>query len=114
MAQRRRSKLETYRDHFAELEHEDIRYHPMTTSAYGRCHPETDSVLEALARAAARRRGLRDHRSLLRRTRASIGAGVVRSCIGAASADEVMELVGFDQPTVPADFDEKVQRRLRY
>ena len=38
-------------------------------------------MLENLARQAARRRGLRDHRLILRRTRAAIGVQLVRRAV---------------------------------
>ena len=52
-------------------------YIPLVWSAFGREHADTSAVLETLARAAARRRGLADHRPLLRRARCAIGVALV-------------------------------------
>ena len=52
-------------------------YVPLVWSAFGREHAEASAVLETLARAAARRRGLLDHCLLLRRTRRAIGVALV-------------------------------------
>ena len=66
----RRGKVTRYQPHFGDM---DAVYRPLVWSAFGREHPDTSATLEALARAAARKKGLRDHRLLLRRTRTAIG-----------------------------------------
>ena len=55
-----------------------VKYQPMIFSAYGRAHLEKDSILLTLALGAARRRGLRDHRPVLRRARKAIGVAIWR------------------------------------
>ena len=50
-------------------------------STWGRAHPETSKILEDMARLAARRRGLRDHRRILRRTQAAIGVQLMRRAV---------------------------------
>ena len=52
-------------------------YLPMVWSAFGREHPATSATLETLARAAARRRGWRDHRLVLSRTRTAVAVQIV-------------------------------------
>eukprot|EP00959_Pyramimonas_sp_CCMP1952_P268465 5613143-Pyramimonas_sp.AAC.1 len=66
-------KLGDYRGHLAELAVAGIAYVPVVWSAYGRAHLEAQARLRALALRAARRRGLRCRRVLLRRTQAAIG-----------------------------------------
>ena len=61
-------------------------YRPLVWSAFGREHPETGVVLENLARAAARRRGLQDHRQLLRKVRAAVGVHLVCGAVRMAKA----------------------------
>ena len=74
-------KRHDYRQHLQELEAQDITYRPMVWSAWGRAHPETVVMLDAMARQAARRRGLRDHRFILRRTNAAVGAQIMRRAV---------------------------------
>ena len=59
-------KCKDYADHLSELLDNNITYQPLTFSAYGRMHLETDSVLLSLCVRVARRRGLRDYRPILR------------------------------------------------
>ena len=102
-------KRRDYGAHLHELEvRQGISYCPMVWSAWGRAHPEAARILETLARQAARRRGLRDHRLLLRRVRASIGVqlmrravGMVRGCMPYADHAEVQLLLG-DPAETPA------------
>jgi hypothetical protein len=96
-----RRKLGTYRPHFAELQEGGVVYKPLVWSAFGRAHPETTVVLEALAKQAARRRGLRDHRLVLRRARAAIGVKLVqravrmvRACLTEAADEDLNGLFG--------------------
>ncbi len=72
------SKLAAYAPHAAELAAAGVAYVPLVWSAYGRPHPEAAATLEQLARRAARRRGLRCHRPLLRRALAAIGVALWR------------------------------------
>ena len=72
-------KRHDYAKYLDELEQrEGIIYKPLIWSAWGRAHPETDIVLHNLARQVARRRGLRDHHMILRRTRAAVGVQLMR------------------------------------
>ena len=52
----------------------------MVFSTFGRARPEAQAALTALAVQAARRRGLRDHRLILRRVLAAIGVPLTRRC----------------------------------
>ena len=88
-------KLDDYRGHLAELAAAGITYVPIVWSAYGRAHPEAQAALRALALRAARRRGLRCHRPLLRRAEAAIGvaiwrraAAMVHACLPALTPEE--------------------------
>ena len=77
-----RRKRRAYAPHLRELEEEqDVAYRPMVWSAYGRAHPETEAMLTSMAVLAARRRGLRDHRPILRRVRCAIGVALVRRAV---------------------------------
>lgn len=79
-------KVRNYGPHLAELTAADVVYKPLVWSAFGREHPETSIVMETLARQAARRCGLRDHRLLLRRARAAVGAHLARRAVRMARA----------------------------
>ena len=61
-------------------------YQPLAWSAFGREHLDTTRVLETLAMAAARRRGLQDHRLLLRRTQGAIGVALAVRAVRMAQA----------------------------
>ena len=74
----RRRKRATYAKHLPALEAEGVEYRPLTWSCWGREHPDTTAALTALARRAARRRGLPSHAALLQRTRAQVGAALAR------------------------------------
>jgi len=96
-------KLDFYRPHFAALSAQDIRYVPLVFSSFGRLHPQAQSTLETVARTAARKRGLGDHRLLLRRATGRIGvaiwrraAAMVKSCLPQLSAEEVALVHGND------------------
>ena len=56
-------------------------YKPLVFAAFGRLHSECSLILESLARCAARRRGLRDHRLILSQTHASIAVILVRRAV---------------------------------
>ena len=101
-------KMKVYREHFEEMEAGGVIYRPLIWSALGREHPETSVVLEALARAAARRRGLRDFRQLLRRTRDAIGVMLTRravrmvwACLDAGDTRDLDSLVAGRGPLGP-------------
>ena len=103
-------KMRVYSAHLAEMEANGVTYRPLIWSAMGREHPETSVVLEALARAAARRRGLRDFRQLLWRTRTAIGVmlarravRMVRACLTACDAHELDGLVAGRGPLGPCN-----------
>jgi hypothetical protein len=76
-----RRKLHNYRGILPELQARGIRYLPMVWSSYGRAHPEAENTLQLLARTAARRRGLRDWRCLLARTRRSVAVQLQRRLV---------------------------------
>ena len=89
------SKLRKYADHLQTLLDQNIVYKPLVFSAYGRAHPETEVILSILAQRAARRRGLYDHRALLRRACAAIGvsswrraATMVQACLPRLSLEK--------------------------
>ena len=74
---------------------------PLTFSCYGRLHPQTEVALDTIARVAARRRGLGNHRLLLRRARGRIGvaiwrraAAMIRSCLPQPADEEIGLLCG--------------------
>ena len=75
-------KRRDYNPFLDELEiQQGIAYRPMVWSTWGREHPETTAMLVSLARTAARRVGLQDHRLLLRRTRAAVGVELMRRAV---------------------------------
>ena len=106
--------LREYGSWLGEMESEGVTYRPMVWSAFGREHPETSAMLEAMAVQAARRRGLRDHRLILRRTRCAIGvrlaaraARMLLCCTPGLAEEEVEALFGAgagtaEEATVPA------------
>ena len=75
---------------------------PMVWSAFGREHPDTSAVFETLARAAARRRGWRCHRLLLRRTRCAIGVQLVCGAVRMTRA--VLRTMDDEEGTFGEDF----------
>lgn len=95
-------KRKDYKPHLVELEvQQQISYRPMVWSTWGRAHPESLLILENLAMQAARRRGLRDHRLLLRRVRSAIGVQLMRravrmlhACLPRLEAAEMQLLLG--------------------
>jgi hypothetical protein len=97
------SKLAVYAPYSAELAASGVAYLPLVWSAYGRPHPEASAALELLARRAARRRGLRCHRPLLRRTLAAVGVALWRrlaamqaACLPPLGPEESQLLFGGD------------------
>ena len=60
------------------LEGQNIVYHPMVWSAFGRPHAATTKVLRALARQAARRRSFVSAQLLQRRAEAAISVEIWR------------------------------------
>ncbi len=54
-------KLRDYGPYLAELAEHNIRYIPLTFSAFGRIHPEAMAVLTGIAQRAARRKGLGEY-----------------------------------------------------
>ena len=107
-------KLREYGSWLGEMESEGVTYRPMVWSAFGREHPEISAMLEAMAVQAARRRGLRDHRVILRRARCAIGvrlatraARMILCCAPGLAEEEVAALFGSgagtaEEATVPA------------
>ena len=99
----RAKKVRDYADHLEELEENGIKYQPLTFSCYGRAHLEADSVLLGLAVRAARYRGLRDYRPILKRARRCISvqiwkraASQVLACLPTLDIDEERLLFGVD------------------
>ena len=77
-----RRKRKQYQRHLHELEVvQDTAYRPMVWSAFGRAHPDAQVMLAAMAAQAARRRGLRDQRLILRRVCGAIGVALVRRSV---------------------------------
>ena len=75
-------KRRDYKRHLHELEvQQGIAYRPLIWSTWGRMHPGTLQALTNLAMQATRRRGLRDHRLLLRHVRAAIGMQLMRRVV---------------------------------
>ena len=74
----RKRKVRRYARFVPELEAQHIQYRPVIWSSWGREHADTTSVLTELAKRAARRRGLADHRPILARARRGIGIAIVR------------------------------------
>ena len=71
-------KLNDYGRHLASLERQNIVYQPMVWSAFGRPHVATTKGIRAMARQAARRRGLVSAQLLQRRAEASISVEIWR------------------------------------
>jgi len=99
----RRRKVGEYAGHVEELAEQAIYYRPLTFSAFGRVHPEAVALLTNVAKVAARRRGLGDHRLLLRRAMVKVGvqlarrvAAMVRACLPRLSDEEAGLLFGAD------------------
>ena len=77
-----RRKRKQYQRHLHELEVvQGTAYLPMVWSAFGRAHPDAQVMLAAMAAQAARRRGLRDQRLILRRVCGAIGVALVRRSV---------------------------------
>ncbi len=74
----RRNKSAKYAPFMAELAEQQVVYRPLIWSCLGREHADTSAVLAAIARRAARRRGLAGFRPLLCNARADIGAASAR------------------------------------
>ena len=99
----RARKCNDYANYLPELQNNGVRYQPLTFSAYGRMHLETESVLLSLSLRAARRRGLRDHRPILKRACCAIGvqiwkraASMVLACLPSLEIEEERLLFGCD------------------
>ena len=74
----RRRKLTKYGRFLQELLETNVVYRPLIWSRYGREHADTTAAITAIARRAARRQGLADHRRLLGRFRAAVGVALAR------------------------------------
>ena len=74
----RTRKVNEYRGLEADLRAADLSYTPLPWSCWGREHPDTTKILEALCRRAARHRGDASWRSVLRSFRADVGAILAR------------------------------------
>ena len=96
-------KLGTYESYLPQLEAQGIQYKPVVFSCYGRLHPEAASIIEAVSKQAARRRGFGDHRLLLRRAHAAIGvqiwrraAAMIRICLPRLTPEGASLMFGAD------------------
>ena len=96
-----RRKAGDYNAYSGELADQNIAYRPLIWSAFGRAHPETQTILRTMAVVAARRSGLRDHALILRRVRAAVGVQLatravrmLRACIPRLDSDEAQILLG--------------------
>ena len=78
------AKRDKYAPFVAEMREGGLCYVPLVFSCYGRAHPESAVALERIAAQAARRLGVRDHRGLLRRARASVGVAIWRRAVAMA------------------------------
>ena len=106
-----RRKMWDYGEHLEGLRAEGIQYRPLAFSCYGRLHPDAELTLDAMARKAARRRGLGSHRLVLRRAQVRIGveiwrraAKMVLTCLPQPSEAEAALLFGED-PAAEAPVD---------
>ena len=95
--------MNDYKECWDELASNGVKYQPLTFSAYGRIHVEAHAVLLSLAVRAARRRGLRDYRPILKRVEKSIGvqiwiraASMVLACMPSLAVEEERLLFGAD------------------
>ena len=79
-------KRATYARFLPALQAEGVEYRPLVWSCWGREHPDTTAALTQLARQAARRRGLPDHKQLLRKARSQICAAIARRAAGMLQA----------------------------
>ena len=70
------SKVDKYRRHLDAQN--DFEYRPLVFSCYGRVHPEAISIFETLARTAARKHGVIDHKGLLARLYRNISVEIWR------------------------------------
>ena len=105
----RQEKVAEYAGHLEELGEQNVVYRPLAFSAFGRVHPDATVLLTNMAKRAARRRGLGDHRSILRRAMAKVGvqiwrraASMVRACLPRLTEAEAAILFG-DDPAAGAD-----------
>ena len=96
----RQEKVAEYANHLEELAEQNVVYRPLAFSAFGRVHPDATVLLTSVAQRAARRRGLGDHRSILRRAMAKVGvqiwrraAAMVRACLPGYRGDDDAEPV---------------------
>ena len=71
-------KRDHYQDILDELNEQGIEYRPLAFSAYGRFHAESVKWLDFSARAAARKRGIRDFRQILSRVYRNIAVAIQR------------------------------------
>ena len=95
------SKVDKYRVYLDAQS--DFEYRPLVFSCYGRVHPEAVAIFETLARSAARKHGVIDHKGLLARLYRNIGveiwkraASMVYDCMPKLQDDECELLSGRD------------------
>ena len=79
-------KLAEYADDIPFLEQQGMTYAPMVWSCYGREHEACTRMLKAVARQAARRKGLLSHDELLSRFRQRLGVAIWRRAARMAMA----------------------------
>ena len=112
-------KMRDYGPVLQELAATGVEYRPLPISAYGRLHLDTTRTLEALARTAARRRGLGDFRPLLAWARTNLrvqvwrrAASMVHACLLEAEHDDAHSAVGRDPSSAVADSVRAVPLRV--
>ena len=66
-------KNDKYAEYFNEMAQHNLRHKPVVMSCYGGLHPEAAVTPERIAMQAARKQGVTNHGSLLRRTKAAPG-----------------------------------------
>ncbi len=95
------SKMGTYREHLDGLASRNVRYKPLIFSCFGRPHPESHDTLEGIAKQAARRHGVADHRPILKRALDHISvqiwsraAAMVHACVPESTPEELALLFG--------------------
>lgn len=84
-----------------EMRLQGVTYEPVTFSAFGRVHPDAVAPITNMAKNAARRRGLGNHKLILRRAMARVGveiwrraASMVEACLPQPSPEEMDLLFG--------------------
>ena len=98
-----RRKTAVYAMHLEEIRRTGVTYVPLVASCYGRLHPEMSVILERIALQAARRLGVGDYSSMLRRATSALGVAIwrravamARACLPTLPAESLQVLFGGD------------------